>query len=102
MVENYCFLVFQTLKMGHFTISVQSSERNVQLVSGTNMIFDIKNCSNNIECTRLDHNDILLTHFKSTTPHTSWKYYWDSQTSITSGTSYPNNMKVLQHGSVRI
>ena len=26
----------------HFTISVQSSERNVPLVSGTNMIFDIK------------------------------------------------------------
>ena len=26
----------------HFTISVQSAERNVPLVSGTNMIFDIK------------------------------------------------------------
>ena len=68
MVRNYCFLVFQTSKMGHFKISVRSSERNVPLVSGTNMIFDIKNCSNNIECKRLDHNDILLTYFKSTTP----------------------------------
>ena len=69
MVENYCFLVFQTLKMGHIiTISAQSPERNVPLVSGTNMIFDIKNCSNNIECIRLDHNDILLTYFESTTP----------------------------------
>ena len=69
MVEYYCFLVFQSLKMGHIiTISVKSSERNVPLVSGTNMIFDIKNCSNNIECIRLDHNDILLTYFKSTTP----------------------------------
>ena len=62
--------------MGHilvFTISVQSSECNVPLVSGTNMIFDIKNCSNNIECKRLDHNDILLTYFKSTTPFYDWR-----------------------------
>ena len=70
MVRNYCFLVFQTFENGtHFTISVQLlSERDVPLVSGTNMIFDIKNCSNNIECIRSDHNDILLTYFKSTTP----------------------------------
>ena len=66
MVRNYCFLVFQNFENGtHFTISVQSSERNGPLVSGTNMIFDIKNCSNNIECKRLDHNDILLTYFNS-------------------------------------
>ena len=63
------FSCFSNFENGtHFTISVQSSERNVPLVSGTNMIFDIKNCSNNIECIQLDHNDILLTYFKSTAP----------------------------------
>ena len=56
--------------MGHILASV-FNRLNVMshlIVSGTNMIFDIKNCSNNIECKRLDHNDILLTYLKSTTP----------------------------------
>ena len=37
------FSCFSNFENGtHFTISVQSSERNVPLVSGTNMIFDVK------------------------------------------------------------
>ena len=44
MVSCCSFLVFQTLKKGQSiaTISVQLSERNVSLASGTTMIFDIK------------------------------------------------------------
>ena len=41
--KKLLFSCFSNFENGtHFTISVQSSERNVPLVSGTNIILDIK------------------------------------------------------------
>ena len=42
MVRNYCFLVFQTLKMGHILPSVFNRLNVMSYLSGTNKIFDIK------------------------------------------------------------